>query len=899
MVLIWLGILTFSLAWFLLTGFYYPTTIHYSTPYIVIFSLLISGTIINIFALRTSNIDFEKADKKYLLFLIPLSLLIYTIPFPYNLAPVFGIAGLILFPFLRIGKLRQVIVKGILFSAIILSVQTFVIPFFFLLFSHFHRVDWLTSPILILLKITGVDCAVSQNQLFIGNFDKVFSFITGWDMLALFVFLQIMAGGIIAILFFSREIDNGNRRSFSKTRTMISFFLVLFVYMIFRYAAILFTFLNMEKANVFWRFDILFISFIPLPFLLKKFIKCKRAISFSLPPFVLNRKVFFISFLSVLMSFSLIGFWGFHDPGIQKQGRILIDEGHSNWEWTTRKFDTQWYGKQSAYNYYCLANYLDHFYHVRQSDSAITENLLANTDILIIKTPTEPFTQNEIQAIKRFVSKGGGLFLIGDHTNVFGITTNLNPIARQFGLNFRYDGQYDISGELSVYHPPKILPHPVVQNIPVFLFETGCTIAAPLSSDCVMTGYGIKSIYLDYSRKNFFPANAFNEETMEFGLFLQSAGTTFGKGRVLLFTDSTVWSNFSMFIPGKPELLLGCIEWLNRKNSVYYPVKWIFPVFGFIFLLCILILRLKWPLINLSGLPLFASLLTIALTIPFFEFLNRVQYAAPEPHTKYTQINFEYEHSSYELPIQHLVRNHRRSLSTFYTWIQRMGFVPKVCYKFSDALKDGDALVIANPQKEFSESEVRHFTGFIKNGGKALIIADPQTNSISVVNRLLNNTDMQVATIPAKYRAAFYRTGQKDSLLFVAAAAGCVNGGTNLLKAVPRPNNEQRNAFPSYRRGNVNPHLPQNDFPVPANDSHVAESKELRNETTTANGKNYENVPVFSVEKFGKGILAVMACFDVFSNDQMGYSFTIPNKNINNIYETEYWIFRELFGLKE
>ena len=33
-------------------------------------------------------------------------------------------------------------------------------------------------------------------------------------------------------------------------------------------------------------------------------------------------------------------------PGSKKQGRILMDEKHSNWEWTTQKFDTTKYRRK-------------------------------------------------------------------------------------------------------------------------------------------------------------------------------------------------------------------------------------------------------------------------------------------------------------------------------------------------------------------------------------------------------------------------------------------------------------------------------------------------------------------------------------------------------------------------
>lgn len=47
--------------------------------------------------------------------------------------------------------------------------------------------------------------------------------------------------------------------------------------------------------------------------------------------------------------------WFWVDPGIQKEGTILIDEYYSDWEWSDVKLDTRLYGVQTVYNYYCLS----------------------------------------------------------------------------------------------------------------------------------------------------------------------------------------------------------------------------------------------------------------------------------------------------------------------------------------------------------------------------------------------------------------------------------------------------------------------------------------------------------------------------------------------------------------
>jgi hypothetical protein len=137
-------------------------------------------------------------------------------------------------------------------------------------------------------------------------------------------------------------------------------------------------------------------------------------------------------------------FAGWHDAGVRKHGRVLIDESHSDWEWTTDVFDTAWYGGRSGYNYYCLADYWSHFYQVETHREPLTPALLANYDVMVLKTPTSAYAPAEVDAIVAWVRAGGGLFLVGDHTNVFGSSTYLNPIADRFKMYFRYDATYTL-----------------------------------------------------------------------------------------------------------------------------------------------------------------------------------------------------------------------------------------------------------------------------------------------------------------------------------------------------------------------------------------------------------------------------------------------------------------------
>ena len=62
---------------------------------------------------------------------------------------------------------------------------------------------------------------------------------------------------------------------------------------------------------------------------------------------------------------------------------------------------------------------------------------------------------------------------------------------------------------------------------------------------------------------------------MRYGAFIQSWAARHGQGRVLAFTDSTVFSNFCVGQPGKAEVMLGMIEWLNHADPWLEPRPWL------------------------------------------------------------------------------------------------------------------------------------------------------------------------------------------------------------------------------------------------------------------------------------------------------------------------------------
>lgn len=284
---------------------------------------------------------------------------------------------------------------------------------------------------------------------------------------------------------------------------------------------------------------------------------------------VLGLTIFAVSFFALIFVF-------FFKPYGNKQAstRILIDDAHSDWEKCGVEFDENSFTKRAAYAATLFYRSLQMFGKAEIYDdsfSSIDVDMLENYDIFIIKTPTYKYSDNEINAIEQFVKNGGGLWLIGDHTNLFGMSNFLNQILNKFSMSFNYDSQFDmLTGNMTVYEKPWWNTDPAMIYVEKFKFLTGCTINAQVGS-ASMIGRGMCSEPVEYSHVNSF-GNIKCEVKEGWGNYAQMASTYYGKGRVVAFTDSTFMSNFCYMFDNRDDLTFSVLEFLASKPNLYYLI---------------------------------------------------------------------------------------------------------------------------------------------------------------------------------------------------------------------------------------------------------------------------------------------------------------------------------------
>ncbi len=663
----------------------------------------------------------EETPKASIELTICMAIAALTAPFPLNLGPLIMLAAaLSQFVALRTPMARP-FGLGLLMAGTAISVQSVVSPMCLRLLSRVHDINWLAGPTAALLRLTGLDAFVSGCAIGITTVGRTVFVTTSAEKLGVHLCV-ILSVGYICLAWLACQ-SGVARRAWA-------FLGVCCLYALLRYAYQVHRYLDAGDSGVFWRMDAIAVSFIPLMLI------GARAFPLAPPKVFLSdsgkprdrRRVWYLALLYSAVCGLFVLTVHFHDPGQKKAGRIVIDEHHSKWERSEIKLDTKTYGVKTVYNYYCMVEYFRHFYaSVKRNSSPLSEGVLNECDVLILKTPTIPYSAHELKAIEEFVRAGGGLWLIGDHTNVFGMDSHLNQVASRFGFSFNFDAVTALPGGRQLYRPPSRFAHPIVANMPTFLFATSDSLEAPVCVEDVIVGHHLMSDSPDYSVNTFF--GDFKLDGAErFGSFVQAFAMKHGEGRVAAFSDSTVFSNFTMFMPGKPELALGMIEWLNRKNLVPW-VNRACAILGA--LLAAFTVSFRW---RLRRNRLFLAVACgIALGGPGATWacvcLKRLAYPLPEARQPFVSACFDYSHCRFGLPVLHEThKGDANSFQTFFVWSQRLGIVPSVQHELGDCLS-GDMVVLVRPRTYFRRGELAALREYVQEGGKLLIIDGPSAAS--------------------------------------------------------------------------------------------------------------------------------------------------------------------------
>jgi len=443
--------------------------------------------------------------------------------------------------------------------------------------------------------------------------------------------------------------------------------------------------------------------------------------------------------LALLAAAAFVAAEGWDPAGVPKGGRVLVDDYHSLQPWprktfdttrTDKPFDTEWYGHDSAYNHFSVYDYCDRHFTMSRQLTPLDANALAGVDVLMLKVPSAPYTPAEIDLVKRFVERGGGLLLLGEHTAVYGSGAYLNRLAEIFGFRFRYDCAFGIDSVFEQDYTPPLLPHPIVQYMPTMDFATSCTIDPGANGRVAVRDTGLINLTADYHASNFYP-QAKHRPEMRYGPFVQLWTVRYGQGRVAAFTDSTIFSNFCVFEPGKSEILLGMVNWLNRRDTLGEPRGYLI-VLGLLLAAATVLLGRAWRADLL--LLMAAATLGWGVAVPAVRAVNRASVPAPQPIRHMVRVGIDRTICDANLPRNGFIAGRRTDYGQFERCIPRVGYFP---FRAAGRELDKASMILfLDPNLSVPEGFADRMKRYVADGGKLLVFDSPE-NAKSSANRLL------------------------------------------------------------------------------------------------------------------------------------------------------------------
>ena len=188
---------------------------------------------------------------------------------------------------------------------------------------------------------------------------------------------------------------------------------------------------------------------------------------------------------------------------------------------------------------------------------------LAGVRLVVVINPTRALSPAERQTLRDFVTTGGGLLVLGDHTDICGSRAPLNAALECASIEFNFDSAICLRREWRGCLEFRV--HPVTLHMED---EVDAQISVGASLDIkppafpVVTGRWAFGDQGDYENGGHGAnmGNARHDAGEHFGEIVLVAGEEVGNGRVLVFGDTSPFQNGARFL--SQRLIANAVHWV-------------------------------------------------------------------------------------------------------------------------------------------------------------------------------------------------------------------------------------------------------------------------------------------------------------------------------------------------
>lgn len=268
-----------------------------------------------------------------------------------------------------------------------------------------------------------------------------------------------------------------------------------------------------------------------------------------------------------------------YTPPDEEGNWILVDQIHTTKQNPNLKLERNNYNYQGMHGYYRLFQHLQsHGYPyntvtLTEDHDRLTPEMLADHKILFINllsSDRPDFSADELEAIQQYVFNGGGLFVIGDHTNVYYHAQRINPLLAPMGIEVSYHTAIDRAPEFGISGGAwtkirNFTDHPINDGVEVVSFQTG----GPLLTDFAtarLSDDGWGDFWIEDPEEPGFYGNWTYDEGEPRGALPVVAAASYGQGRVVVAGDQNVFGDEWLFMGDNFEMVVNIFEWLAHNE---------------------------------------------------------------------------------------------------------------------------------------------------------------------------------------------------------------------------------------------------------------------------------------------------------------------------------------------
>jgi hypothetical protein len=401
-------------------------------------------------------------------------------------------------------------------------------------------------------------------------------------------------------------------------------------------------------------------------------------------------------------------------------------------DWRRPTFDDPAPGMFGCLPVFCRANGYE--FDVIDSDS-IEQSDLENTGILVLINCPKIWTPSEQEIIHDYLSNGGSLLVLGDHTDVFGLQSGFNSLLARYGIEFEFDSAYPVIGGFrGCFSVSDQFPFSRME-----LHHPGIAIGASLklsrrARPLIVGKYSFSDIGMRENVMGSFLGNYYFDIGEEYADQVLVATCEVGRGRIVVYGDTSTFQGSTSHSYG--DHILPLLNWIRTDPVAYVP----YPVRAMIVGLCVLFLGVvvfvsKTAWMNPIVVGVFLSTLLLVQFGASLRFGQVVERSGE--HAVIAESHFNAT-GHYSLGVN--------SIGSLYAAFQRSGFDVVSMEQWSiSEFQDARALVFIAPRRPISSSEINDILTYEANGGVTILACGGpdclpaerllQVHNVAILNR--------------------------------------------------------------------------------------------------------------------------------------------------------------------